>query len=78
MDDQGSASAYSQEEWCRGEGLWIGNGIGDQIRFQINGRKAEFGKYIDSDSGFVIEKGAAEKIKYLVSSHGAKEDEGDE
>ncbi len=79
MDDYSSSSSYSTQEWCCGEGFWIGGGLGDQMRFQINGRRAEYGKYVDPASGFAVRRGNAEKLKYLVSDRwGMEEDEEDE
>lgn len=78
MDDYRSSSAYSSQEWCCGEGLWIGGGINDQSRFKLNGRRGDLGKYVDSASGFVVRKGAAEKVRYLISSRRAMEEEEDE
>ncbi len=75
LDDYVSSNTYSREEWCRSEGLWVGNGVTDQIRFKINGRTAAYGRYVDSSSGFMVQKGVAEKVKYLVSDRTEVEDE---
>lgn len=77
MDDYRSSLAYGGEEWCRGEGLWIGNGIADQMSFKINGRRADFGMYMDSASGFVVRKGNMQKIKFLIASWEAGEEDVD-
>lgn len=78
FDDYKSANAYNTEEWCRGDGIWVGNGLGDQIRLKVNGRVPAAAKTLDSTDGFQVRRGAARPIKLLVSDRMEVEEEEDE
>ena len=67
MDDYSSANAYCTEPWCRGEGLWIGSGIADQIRLKVNVRSRDLVRPLDFTRGYLVKKGKAEGIKLLTT-----------
>lgn len=73
FDDYHSSNSYSVENWCNGDGIWIGNGIGDQIRMKYSKKNAAFSKNIDFTSGFYIKKAIAQLVKLLVSERKGKE-----
>ena len=68
-DSVANSGFYSNEAWMlgrtAGSGLWVGNGINDQVRFNIRRKtKALLGEQ-DDNSGFVVENGAVIKVKYI-------------
>lgn len=73
FDDYHSSNSYNAESWCNGDGIWIGNGIGDQIRMKYSKKNAAFSKNIDFTSGFYIKKANAQLVKLLVSGRKGKE-----
>ncbi|MCD8098792.1 MAG: hypothetical protein LUE31_12405, partial [Lachnospiraceae bacterium] len=67
FDDYRSANVYNTEDWCRGEGIWIGNGVGDQIRLKVNGRVPAAARNLNFTDGFQVRHGTARQMKLLVS-----------
>lgn len=67
MDDYSSANDYCTEEWCRGEGLWIGSGITDQIRLKVTMRGRNLVRPLDFTRGYLVKKGKAEGMKLLTT-----------
>ncbi len=46
-------------------GIWIGNGVSDQMLFRINKIPREYRENIENDYGFIIESGNINKIKTI-------------
>lgn len=67
MDDYSSANSYCTEEWCRGDGLWIGSGITEQIRLKVNVRTRNLVRPLEVTEGYFVKKGRAEHIKFLTT-----------
>lgn len=75
IDDYQSSNGYSTENWCNGDGLWIGNGIGDQIRLKYNRRNITLTKSMDFTGGFLIRKANIQAVKLLISERLGREAE---
>lgn len=73
VDDYQSTNAYSTEAWCKGDGIWIGNGIGEQIRLKVNRRNPSFAKKLDATNGFLIRKMNVQSVKLLISERMGRE-----
>lgn len=75
--NQGSGN-YSSEDWfadkCPG-GVWVGNGVTDQIRLTIAKRDRSLEREVPVNTGFYIEKGIARRIKLVMPSGMEEEDE---
>ncbi|MCD7817852.1 MAG: type VII secretion protein EssC, partial [Lachnospiraceae bacterium] len=54
FDDYKAANLYNTEEWCRGDGIWVGNGIRDQVRLKVSGRIPAAMKNLDFTDGHMI------------------------
>ena len=63
---------YSFEDWYKqqinGEGIWIGDGIGDQFVFNITKRNRDLNRDIDNKYGFVVDRGKPYLTKLLGES----------
>lgn len=66
-DDYQSSNRYCTENWCNGNGLWIGNGITDQIRLKFNRREIIVNNSMDCSNGYLIEKNQIKAVKLLIS-----------
>lgn len=75
IDDYQSANSYSAEGWCNGEGIWIGNGIEGQMRFEINRQNRIPAKTLDFTSGYLVRKAKAQPIRLLISDRIVMEEE---
>jgi len=73
FDDYNSSNSYNTESWCNGDGIWIGNGIGDQIKMKYNRKNAALTKNIDCTSGFYIRRTNAQLVKLLISERIGRE-----
>lgn len=73
VDDYQSARGYPAQSWFRGDGIWIGNGISDQICLKVAGRNPAYRKNLDFTSGFVVKRGNARQIKLVVTERMARE-----
>ena len=74
FDDAMSANRYSAENWyqnqCKGNGLWIGAGLGEQMRLQINRRQdISMNKAVDASFGFYVEKGKHRILKLVTKGY---------
>lgn len=79
FDDYQSSNSYGTESWCNSDGIWIGNGIADQIRMKYNRKNMTLMKNIDFTSGFLIRRTNVQTVKLLISERiGREEDEEDE
>lgn len=67
VDDVQSANRYSEEKWCSGDGIWIGNGINEQVRLKVNSRNQVFAKKLDFTSGYLVRKANARLVRLLIS-----------
>lgn len=77
IDDYRSSNTYCTESWCNGEGIWIGNGIGDQIRLKVNRNDISLTKRLDYTSGFWVRRANAQPVKVLISERMAVDEEDD-
>lgn len=75
VDDYRTSNMYSAENWCNGEGIWVGDGIRDQIRFNLNRKNPSLAKNIDYSSGFIVRKTNAQLVKLILSERLGKEGE---
>jgi len=78
FDTYQSSKGYTTENWCNGDGIWIGNGIGDQSRFQYNRKNPALSKNFDFTGGFLIRRANAQPVKLLISERMGVEAEEDE
>ena len=74
FDDVMSANRYSAENWyqnqCKGNGIWVGQGLLDQMRLQINRRQeASANKEVDESFGFYVEKGRHRMMKLVTKDY---------
>jgi len=67
VDDVQSANRYSEEKWCSGDGIWIGNGINDQVRLKVNIRNQVYMRKMDFTNGYLVRKSNARLVKLLIS-----------
>ncbi|MBO5620871.1 MAG: hypothetical protein J5959_04510, partial [Butyrivibrio sp.] len=65
-------------EHVAGEGVWVGDGVADQIRFTIRKKTRELEKQVDETTGYLIEKNEAKLMRLIVPSWAEKELEYDE
>ncbi|MBP3238605.1 MAG: type VII secretion protein EssC [Lachnospiraceae bacterium] len=81
-DDYKGISLYSSSLWysehVAGEGVWVGDGVADQIRFTIRKKTRELEKQVDETTGYLIEKNEAKLMRLIVPSWAEKELEYDE
>lgn len=78
FDDYSSSNTYSIENWCKGDGIWIGNGIGDQMRLKFNRQSLPSANRYDFTNGFLVRRGSVQTIKLLASERMGKELEEEE
>lgn len=68
-DSPMGVSKYSFEDWYKqqvsGDGIWIGDGIGDQFTLNITKRNKDMNRDIDNKYGFIIEHGKVSFTKLL-------------
>ena len=74
LDDVMSANRYCAEEWyqnqCKANGLWIGAGLAEQMRLQVNRRQdIPNNKEYDASFGFYIEKGKFRIVKLVTKGY---------
>ena len=80
-DSYRSVNQYYMDSWmgnrCGGEGVWVGNGIEDQMRLAITKKTKELGAEIDSRTGFYVAGGYARLMRLVMPSklEGVIEDE---
>ncbi len=65
--------SYKSKDWyknnCLTSGIWIGDGIIDQYVYTLNKRNSDYFKEIESDYGFVVNKGRAVLAKIIQSKY---------
>lgn len=80
-DSYRNLNLYYMENWirnkCEGKGVWIGNGIEDQMRFVITKHRSALKKEVDSRTGYYVNNGVAKIMKLVMPSklEGMSEDE---
>lgn len=80
-DSYRSVNQYYMDSWmpnrCGGEGVWVGNGIEDQMRLTITRRTKELGRKIDARTGFYVADGYAKLMRLVMPSklEGVNDDE---
>ena len=76
-----SVNQYYMDGWmgnrCGGEGVWVGNGIEDQMRLTITRKTRDMRREIDSRTGFYVAGGCARLIRLVMPSklEGVTDDE---
>lgn len=78
VDDERSSNRYSGEKWCVGDGIWIGSGLGEQMRLKIYKKDMTLTKKIDYTCGYLVRKGKAQPVKLLLAERFEKEVEEEE
>ena len=81
-DSYQGVGKYSVDNWyssrIAGNGIWVGNGISDQIRLQVNRGRIGLKKNIDEFTGYYVSKGNAKLMRLLMPEYVFKESEKDE
>lgn len=73
-DDYQSSNRYCAEDWCGGNGIWVGNGITDQIRLKFSQRNFAANNSLDFTSGYVVERNKVSLVKLIVSDRAQLEE----
>lgn len=69
VDDYQSSNRYCTENWCNGNGIWIGGGIMEQIRLKFSRREFVGNPVNDSTIGYWIDKSHIRTLKLIVSDN---------
>lgn len=71
-DGYRAVNQYYMDSWmsnrCGGEGIWVGNGIEDQMRLIITRKTKELRREIDSRTGFYVSGGYAKLMRLILPS----------
>lgn len=71
-DSYRAVNQYYMEEWmnnrCHGEGVWIGNGIENQMRLAVTRKTKELERKIDWRTGFYVSDGIAKLMRLVMPS----------
>ena len=76
-----AVNQYYMDQWvgsrCGGEGVWIGNGIEDQMRLTVTRRTKELRREINARTGYYVADGTARLMRLVMPSklEGVAEDE---
>lgn len=73
MDDERSSHSYGGEKWCTGDGIWVGNGIGDQMRLKIYRKDLALTKKVDFTCGYLVRKSKIQPVKLVLSDRFGRE-----
>ena len=69
-DSHQGSGKYSTDSWylnrVAGDGVWVGNGCGDQIRLYFNRKGNIYKKNIDDYTGFYISKSNLKFMRLLM------------
>lgn len=68
-DTYASSNLYSAEEWvnrCGGNGVWIGEGIENQIRLQTGSARFDRNSLMAANDGYIVRRGGAEKVRVVM------------
>lgn len=80
-DSYRAVNQYYMDQWmgsrCGGEGVWVGNGIEDQMRLTITRRTKELRREINARTGYYVADGYARLMRLVMPSklEGVSEDE---
>lgn len=80
-DSYRDVNQYYLDSWvsdrCGGDGVWVGNGIEDQMRLTVTKKTKELSRVVDQTTGFYVTGGAAKRMKLILPSRleGRTEDE---
>lgn len=80
-DSYRAVNQYYMDSWvgnrCCGEGIWVGNGIEDQMRLNITRKTKELQRKMNTRTGFYVAGGSAKLMRLVMPSKLAevKEDE---
>ncbi|MBE6157552.1 MAG: type VII secretion protein EssC [Firmicutes bacterium] len=71
VDTIENIKSITYEEWYKNsfdlsEGIWIGNGISNQFTLRVTTNSRELREEIDAQFGYIIEKGKATQIKFII------------
>ncbi len=71
-DSYRSVNQYYMDDWmdsrCGGEGVWVGNGIEDQMRLVITRKAKEQERVIDARTGYYVADGTARLMRLVMPS----------
>lgn len=71
-DSYRSVNQYYMDGWvgsrCGGEGIWVGNGVKDQMRLAITRKNGELEKEIDPNTGYYVTDGYAKLMRLVMPS----------
>lgn len=67
FDEYRYSYGYSTQKWCTGNGIWVGPGIEDQTKFNVNRRLLEKQKTAEIYTAYLIESGTVSMLKLVVS-----------
>jgi len=67
FDEYRYSYGYATQKWCSGNGIWVGPGIEDQTRFNVNRRLLEKQKTAEIYTAYLMENGAFSMLKLVVS-----------
>lgn len=73
VDDERSSYSYGGEKWCSGDGIWIGNGITDQMRLKVYRKDITLAKKMDFTCGYLVRKSKVQPVKLLLSERFGRE-----
>lgn len=66
MDSYANSNRYGTEEWCSDDGIWIGNGVGEQIRLRTQSKRMYSKQKLDFGCGYIFTNGDVEQAKFVV------------
>ena len=70
VESLNSLTPFTVESWYKthingNNGIWVGSGIGNQYRLNINKKPKDYSAEIESDFGFVVNGASANLVKFL-------------
>lgn len=70
VDAYQSSHKYGIESWygerCGGEGIWVGDGVSDQIRMMIHRKTPDLNAAVGDNTGYIIESGVAKRVRFIM------------
>ncbi|MGN0325715.1 MAG: type VII secretion protein EssC [Lachnospiraceae bacterium] len=71
-DGYRSVNQYYMDSWmgnrCAGEGIWVGNGIEDQMRLTITRKSKELAREVGFGTGYYVSDGSAKLLRLVMPS----------
>ena len=67
----GIVKNISYDDWFKNsidlsDGIWIGNGLGDQFTLKVTTNSRELREDIDPKFGYVVNRGKAVQVKFII------------